>query len=146
MWRNFLDMKSDNSDKIKRYRGDRKRPVLKKRFLELLIDDKVLGKVSTAVKLLGINRDTVYDWRTKDATFAKEWDEHTSYANDFLADEAEHKLLEAIRAGNVSAIIFTLKALRTDRWNNQNKPVDKNNETMWHTVSPEFAKAFNLYK
>ena len=137
-------MKSDSSDKIKRYRGDRNRPALKKRFLELLIDDKVLGNVSTAVKILGINRDTVYDWRTKDAMFAKEWDEHTSYANDFLADEAEHKLLEAIRAGNVSAIIFTLKALRPDKWNIQNKSTGKNNETAWHTVSPEFAQIFKL--
>lgn len=132
-------MKSDNSDTIKRHRGDVKRPALKKRFLELLVDDRVLGNVSVATRILGINRDTVYNWRAKDNKFAKEWDEQIIIANGELIDEAQNALLKGIKAGNPSLIIFTLKNRDPERWNKQYKRTEESDKTMTHKVSPGFA-------
>lgn len=110
-------MNTDNSDTIKRHRGDAKRPILKKRFLELLVNKKILGNVSLVAKILGISRDTIYDWRAKDPAFLEAWKTQIELANGYLADEAENALLNGIRAGNVTLIIFTLKNRRPEKWN-----------------------------
>lgn len=128
--------KTDNSDTIKGRRGDKDRPALKKRFLELLLDSNVLGNVSMAAKILGINRDTVYGWRSKDSRFAKYWEKQIQVANDSLADEAENALLKAIQAGNITAIIFTLKKRRPERWGDK---IERLVEEPTHELSPEFS-------
>ncbi len=131
-------MNIDNSDTIKRHKGDTKRPLLKKRFLELLLEEKVLGNVSVAAKILGINRDTVYNWRKKDVKFSKAWEAQIELANGVLADEAENALLNGIRAGNPSLIIFTLKNRRPEKWNDRYANRLKESRTVEHEVSPEF--------
>lgn len=130
-------MNTDNSDTIKRHKGDKQRPTLKKRFLELLLDEKVLGNVSTAAKILGINRDTVYNWRAKDQKFAKDWDDKKEEANFYLVGEAENALLNGIRAGNATLIIFTLNNRRPEKWNDRFNHARKKEEVT-HKLSQEF--------
>ncbi len=132
-------MNTDNSDTIKKNKGDKQRPALKKRFLELLSDEGVLGNVSTATKMLGINRDTVYHWRAKDQKFAKEWEIQIGLTSSLLADEAESALLKGIRAGNASLIVFTLKSRRPERWGDRLNQTRKLEEVPTHTMSSEFA-------
>lgn len=141
--------KADKSDTIKEKKPnikkygstrDRRRPALKARFLELLLDEEVLGNVKYAAIKLGINRATLYEWREKDPKFAAAWDEVIPQADDLLADEAENGLLRLIKANNVTAIIYTLNNRRPDRWRARfvhggegGNPIKHT-----HTMSPEF--------
>lgn len=143
---NKNETKTDNSDKIKHYRGDKQRPLLKKRFLELLLHKSVLGNVTKAVEIMGLNRDTVYDWKSKDSEFAACWNRKIQETNDFLADEAENALLNGIRAGNASLIIFTLKNRRPQKWKDRFEHTAKSNETIKYEPSPEFTAFLKKYK
>ena len=44
--------------------------------------------VAGAAKLAGVGRQTVYDWRKRDAAFAAAWDDAIETGTDNLEDEA----------------------------------------------------------
>ncbi|GEM_PF-3117210 len=75
------------------------------------------GNVLVACQTLGYARSTVYHWRIIDEGFAHLWDETVLDGFDIRADEAENALRLAItKDRNITAIIFTLKNLRPDRY------------------------------
>lgn len=75
----------------------------KKQYLEAL--EKSLGVKTTACKITGIGRTTVYDWIKSDEEFRKAVDEVEQVALDFV----ESKLFEQIRGNNTPSTIFYLK-------------------------------------
>lgn len=52
------------------------------------------GNVGLSVEAAGIGRSTVYEWREKDGTFAKEWDTALADASDVLEAEARRRAVE----------------------------------------------------
>lgn len=77
--------------------------ILKKKMIEAL--EKSLGIVTTAIKNVGINRDTHYEWMLKDENYKKSVDG----INEVTLDFAESQLHKQINEGNTSATIFFLK-------------------------------------
>lgn len=115
---------------------------LKKTFLELLLDEEVLGNVSYACKKIARSREIVYQWRNKDKKFADAWDETKVEADNLLADEAENYLLKGIRAGSATLIIYTLNNRRPERWRARLEHGGEGGGPVkfMHEVSPEFAE------
>jgi hypothetical protein len=67
--------------------------------------EKSLGVVTTAAEMVGINRDTHYEWMKKDEAYAAKVDALKEVALDF-AVTALHKL---IAKGDTAATIFYCK-------------------------------------
>ena len=67
--------------------------------------EKSLGIVTTACKIVGINRSTHYDWIKDDAEYRKAVESIEDIALDF----AESKLHKQIETGDTTATIFYLK-------------------------------------
>ena len=67
--------------------------------------EKSLGVVTTAAKLVGIERTSHYRWYDEDEEYKREVDELSNVALDF----AESQLHKQIQNGEVSATIFFLK-------------------------------------
>jgi hypothetical protein len=55
--------------------------------------------------LVGLGRQTFYDWRSRDAEFSKGWDQRVQERRDWYED----RLREASADGNVTATIVGLK-------------------------------------
>lgn len=66
---------------------------------------KNLGVVTTACKIVGIGRNTHYEWLKKDPEYKQSIEESGEIALDF----AESQLHKRIQAGSDTAIIFFLK-------------------------------------
>ena len=75
----------------------------KRAMIEAL--EKSLGVVSTAAKIVGIDRTTHYDWMNNDEEYRKEVDGISEIALDF----AESQLHKQMQNGEVSSTIFYLK-------------------------------------
>lgn len=75
----------------------------KRLMLEAL--EKSLGVVTTAAKLVGIDRGTHYYWMRTD----EEYKSQVEDLQDVTLDFAESQLHKQIQDGNVSATIFYLK-------------------------------------
>ena len=86
--------KDTNSNKIQH---------TKKAIIEAL--EKSLGVVTTACKIVGIDRTTFYRYLKDDADFAKEVQDIENIAIDFV----ESQLFKQIKEGNTTATIFYLK-------------------------------------
>jgi len=69
------------------------------------------GLLAAAARKLGVTRQTVYNYVKKYATVKQALEE----ARDTNLDYTEGKLMEAIKAGNVTAIMFLLKTLGKSR-------------------------------
>ena len=69
------------------------------------------GMVSAAARKLGVTRKTVYNYINKYVTVK----EALADARESLLDMTEAELFKAIKAGNVTAIMFTLKTIGKDR-------------------------------
>lgn len=134
---------NDKSDTIKKERLDQ--DGRKKTFLKVLCASDCLGNVMVAAKKTGISRQSLYRWRKEDVGFASEWDEQKSNADDMLVDEAHSALIGAIRAGNVTAIIFTLKTRAPERWGEQQKIRNDGRIEDQYTLSPEFVEAMSRF-
>ena len=80
-----------------------KKQQTKKALLEAL--EKSLGIVTTACKIVGINRTTFYQYLKDDADFAQAVKEIEEVTLDF----AESQLHKQIKEGNTPATIFYLK-------------------------------------
>ena len=76
---------------------------LKKAMIQAL--EKSLGIVTTACKIVGIDRNTHYTWLKKDKKYKAEVEELENIALDF----AESKLHKNIENYDTTAIIFFLK-------------------------------------
>lgn len=75
----------------------------KEAMLEAL--DKSLGIVSTAAKMVGIDRSTHYAWMKDDPEYKKAVDA----IQDGVLDFAESHLYKLVKEGNPAATIFLLK-------------------------------------
>ena len=75
----------------------------KEAMLEAL--DKSLGIVSTAAKMVGIDRSTHYAWMKSDEEYKKAVDS----IQDGVLDFAESHLYKLVKEGNPAATIFLLK-------------------------------------
>jgi len=82
--------------------------------LDLIEKFKKMPIVEVACKQIGISRASYYRWRKSHKTFAKEADDALTFGKQFINDLAESQLLQAIKDGNLTAIIFWLK------YNNKN--------------------------
>lgn len=82
---------------------DDKKQQVKRALIEALT--KSLGNISTATKVVGINRTTFYDYYNEDDEFRQAVHDIKETAIDF----AESALLNQIKEGNTTAIIFFLK-------------------------------------
>ena len=67
--------------------------------------EKSLSVVTTAVRSVGINRQTHYNWLKDDPNYAAE----VKSIEDITLDFAESQLHKQIQDGNVTATIFLLK-------------------------------------
>ena len=80
-----------------------KRDARKERLLDEL--EKADGIIGMACKKAGVDSDTYYAWHKADEEFAKR-------ADDIIegqVDKVENKLLQKIKEGDITAIIFYLK-------------------------------------
>lgn len=81
----------------------------KKRMLDALRN--TYGIVSEAVKIVGIERKTHYNWLHSDEEYRKAVQDVKEIAKDFV----ESKLFECIQEKNITGIIFYLKTQAKDR-------------------------------
>jgi hypothetical protein len=68
--------------------------------------------VAGAAKLAGVGRQTVYDWRKRDAAFASAWDDAIETGTDNLEDEARRRAMSS----SDTLMIFMLKARRPEKY------------------------------
>lgn len=120
---------------------------MKARFLEALGSDRIAGNVLVAANVIGISRDTAYEWRNKDSEFASKWQEVITLAVDKKVDLAEDKLFEQVLKGNITAIMYTLRRYKPEVYDRRrNEQPNKQMESMyWHTPSPEFQAIIDKY-
>lgn len=78
-------------------------PTTKKAMIQAL--EKSLGVVTSACKIVGINRSTHYEWLKTDEEYKREVDSIEDIALDF----AESQLHKQIKKGNTAGTIFYLK-------------------------------------
>jgi len=75
----------------------------KKAMVEAM--EKSLGIVTTACKMVGISRQTHYNWMTEDTSYRDAINE----LSDMVVDFAESQLHKLIKDGNVASVLFYLK-------------------------------------
>lgn len=78
----------------------------------------------------------MYRLRAEDPIFRQEWDQIVDLSREGLADIAESKLYEHVRGGNITAIIFTLKKLRPEKWGDKQPVLPPPQAT--HVMSKRF--------
>jgi len=86
-----------------------KKQQTKKALLDAL--EKSLGIVTTACKIVGVDRGTFYRYYNEDENFKKAVKDIENVSLDF----AETKLLEQIKSNNTAATIFYLKTKGKNR-------------------------------
>ncbi len=70
--------------------------------------------VEVACQKVAVARATYYRWRNEDPEFSKAADAALADGTAFVCDAAESQLISAIKAGNLTAIIFWLKYKHPD--------------------------------
>ena len=88
---------------------DRPERTSRDRFLSALAEGL---SVAAAAGAAGAGRQTVYDWRKRDAVFAAAWDAAVETGTDSLEDEA----LRRAKSQSDTLLIFMLKARRPDKY------------------------------
>lgn len=91
-----------------------------KKFLEAL--ENSAGIVSTACKKMKISRQTYYNWKKKNEKFAEGVEEIKEGVIDF----AESMLLQKIKEGDTTSIIFFLKTKGRHRGYVETKELEVN--------------------
>lgn len=76
---------------------------------ELIKQLKKTPIVEVACKKLGIGRATYYRWKKDDSKFAEEAEFALDEGSQLVNDMAESQLINAIKEGNMTGIIFWLK-------------------------------------
>lgn len=64
--------------------------------------------IESAAEKVGITRQTVYRWKREDPEFAKALDEALRGGRELVNDVAVSQLLNAIKKGNMTAIMYWL--------------------------------------
>ena len=103
-------------------------PTLKKAMIEAL--EKSLGVVTTACKVVGINRSTHYDWLKADEEYKKS----VESIKDMAVDYAESKLHQNIGSGDTTAIIFFLKTQGKHRGYIEKQQIEATNNIKMYGV------------
>jgi len=65
--------------------------------------------IEVACKKTGVSRATFYRWKKTNKEFAKKAEKAIAHGRYFINDVAESQLVQAIKDGNMTAIIFWLK-------------------------------------
>lgn len=125
---------SDKSDTIKRSGR-------KQHFINELLGGSCLGNVAVAAKRIGVSRQTLYRWREEDPKFASVWSKAKNEVDELIIEKAESALIGAIDSGNITAIIFTLKARAPEKWCEKSQQNREYNGTIEekYSISPEFS-------
>lgn len=76
---------------------------------ELLTQLRKNPIVQVACQRTGIGRATYYRWRHASSEFSEQADEAIYVGEQLISDMAESQLMNAIKNGNMSAIVFWLK-------------------------------------
>lgn len=97
----------------------------KEQFLELLSSKKSGGSISAASTLAGVSRQTIYNWRMEDNSFDQAIIHAMQEGKTQIADLAEQALIKRIEAGDTTAVIFTLKTLRSARYGDKEERNDE---------------------
>lgn len=77
--------------------------------IALIEQFKQMPIIEVACKKVGIGRATFYRWKKSNKEFAKLCDEALGQGRLFINDLAESQLLQAIKEGNMTGVIFWLK-------------------------------------
>jgi hypothetical protein len=80
------------------------------------------GIVANACEVVGVSRGTFYNWCKEDEDFKAQVDE----INEATLDFVESKLLENIKKGEVTSIIFYLKTKGRNRGYQERAEIDIN--------------------
>lgn len=130
---------SDKSDTIKK--ESKSQANRKRAFLIELVNGICLGNVAIAAKRAGVARQMLYRWRNDDSDFASAWDKTKKETDELLVEKAESALISAIDAGNITAIIFTLKTRAPERWGESQRKNGNGRIEDEYALSPEFITA-----
>jgi len=76
-------------------------------FLKAL--EQARGNRSEACRIVNIDRKTFYNWIHKDPEFERNVNDTLNIVDESIMDFAVDKLREQVEAGNITAIIYTLK-------------------------------------
>ena len=93
---------------------------------------KALGVVSSAVKIVGISRETHYKWYREDESYKQRIDDVDNVALDF----AESQLHKQIVAGSTAATIFFLKTKGKRRGYIERQEIIATNTNINHEAEP----------
>ncbi len=85
-----------------KYRSKAQKAKAKEAFIEAM--KKSGGILKSACESTGLPRRTIYDWRKEDPEF----DAACGETMELMLDEAENKLIAAVRRGNLKAVKFFL--------------------------------------
>ncbi|MBX3297055.1 MAG: hypothetical protein KF762_15230 [Acidobacteria bacterium] len=118
----------------------------RRRFLEAF--ERTCGNVSASCEYAGISRQTYYRWIKSLTPVNIRFRERLKLIrpDDRLVDLAESKLLQKIADGDITAIIFTLKARGRGRgWIERDKLESNNSRTEMRAKVMAGAEAFLLW-
>ena len=113
----------------------------KKKFLNCMLLDSVVGIASLACEVSGIGKAYIYRLREEDAEFDRAWKFTRSAVKQVKADLFEASLVQLAKALNVTAVVFGLKKYNPDEFGD--KGVDKPSDPVQHSLSPEYAAMLN---
>src|SRR5260221_6580371 len=105
-------------------------PVTPKKHALFLAELAQAGNVTAAAKIAGFSRKAAYDYRTKDAAFAEEWDDALQQAADIMEQEARRRAADGwdepvfhqgfvcgiVRKYSDTLLIFLLKGARPEKF------------------------------
>jgi hypothetical protein len=94
--------------------------LLKKAFIEAY--KKTYGNISNACETIDISRQTFYNWQEEDAEFKAEIE--AIEPNELLMDLVESKLVEKIKEGDTTVLIFVSKTKGKERGYVEKKELD----------------------
>lgn len=94
--------------------------LLKKAFIEAY--KKTYGNISNACETIDISRQTFYNWQEEDAEFKAEIE--AIEPNELLMDLVESKLVEKIKEGDTTVLIFVSKTKGKKRGYVEKKELD----------------------
>ncbi len=95
---------------------------------------KTLGIVSQACKMVGISKQTYYNWVNEDPEFKASLYDATEEKKDFY----EAALQAAVQKGSVPAIIFANKTYNRDRGYGDQPQINVGVQLVrWNEISPE---------
>lgn len=94
----------------------------KKAFIDVY--KQTFGNVANACESIGISRQTFYNWRKEDDDFRTEIE--SIEPNEMLMDLVETKLVEKIKEGDTTILIFVAKTKGKKRGYIEKSEVDLN--------------------